>query len=39
MQVVYGVMPGKLGTNATGASSYYVQVSSNNGHNVRFLPE
>ena len=26
MQVVYGVMSGKLGTNATGASSYYIQV-------------
>lgn len=26
MQVSYGVMPAKLGTNVTGASSSYIQV-------------
>ena len=28
LQVIYGVAPGKYNTNATGASTYYIQVTS-----------
>ena len=38
LQVVYGIAPGKYNANATGASTYYIQVTSPHHLLVMVLP-